>query len=373
MQPRLAVGYAHTCFLSASGVVRCWGSVEASGGGIGTLEPAPDGLGTPGLVSLPADPVEVIAAGAFHTCAVTRAGSIWCWGGGRFGQLGDGAGQSHMAPVMVQAPPGVRFTAVSLESTATCALDESGSVWCWGGESPNLLSEGSRAVRPLPAPIAAAVPFVAIASGNAHTCALTEDGRAWCWGENYFGQLGTGTKRDSESPVAVVMPPGVTFSALAAGRDHTCALATDGQAWCWGSHEALTAQVPDDYAPFDSSRTPTAVPMPSGTTFTEISAGEVHTCALATDGRAWCWGANWVSQLGDGTHVNRSVPTLVSMPPGTVFASVIAGADHTCAIDVVGGVWCWGSNDFGELGTEESAPEPFPIEVPLEVTPSRTP
>src|SRR5207237_1405942 len=133
-------------------------------------------------------------------------------------------------------------------------------------------------------------------------------GPGWAWGWNAFGQLGNGTYTDSSTPVAVSMPSGVTFSAVAGGLDCSLALDSSGHAWDWGS--------------INGSSNPVAVSMPTGVTFTAIAAGGYHSLALDSSGHAWAWGYNSSGQLGNGTTSSSSTPVPVIMPIGVTFTAI---------------------------------------------------
>src|SRR5438105_4252116 len=143
-------------------------------------------------------------------------------------------------------------------------------------------------------------------------------GPGWAWGWNAFGQLGNGTYTDSSTPVAVSMPSGVTFSAITGAFDHSLALDSSGHAWAWGWNQY--GQLGN--GTFNCcNATPVAVSMPSGVTFTAIAGGYVHGVALDSSGPAWAWGWNGYGQLGNGTTTDSSTPVAVSMPTGVTFSA----------------------------------------------------
>ena len=150
--------------------------------------------------------------------------------------------------------------------------------------------------------------FSQIASGNAHTCALTTTGQAYCWGINQYGQLGNNSTTGSRIPVAVQMPAGVSFQYIASGNAHTCALTTTGQAYCWG--QGGSGQLGNNSA--TNSSTPVAVQMPAGVSFQSITANGSHTCALTAGGKAYCWGYGSSGQLGNNSATNSPIPLAVS-------------------------------------------------------------
>ena len=155
-----------------------------------------------------------LSTGEGHTCALTASGSIWCWGLNNFGQLGnESAGFRESAPVQVSG--GLTFTAVVAGAEFSCALTSAGVAYCWGDNRFGQLGSGDAASRAVPRPVAGGLHFVALAAGLFHACGLTSSGNAWCWGKNSSGELGDGTTDSSYVPVAVT--GGLTFASIGAG------------------------------------------------------------------------------------------------------------------------------------------------------------
>ena len=137
----------------------------------------------------------------------------------------------------------------------------------------------------------------------------------------------------------------LTFTSLTAGAVHTCAITMTGAAYCWGSNYAgqLGNESPE---PPGSSSTP--VPVAGDITFVSLSAGAIHTCGLTEGGTAYCWGSNSRGKLGNGTTLNSSAPVPVAGELN--FRQLSAGAGYTCGIAVDGAAYCWGDNSWGQLG-----------------------
>jgi alpha-tubulin suppressor-like RCC1 family protein len=303
----IAAGAGHTCALTQTGGVLCWGENINGQLGDGTFNESLTPVGVAGLSS----EVSAIAAGSHHTCALTQTGGVLCWGWNYNGQLGNGIdleypGEDSPTPVgVVGLSSGV--SAVAAGGSHTCALTQTGGVLCWGYNQWN----GNPTGMAIPVGVAGLTSGVlAIAAGDHHTCALTQDGGALCWGENDYGQLGDGTFTDSNSPVGVVgLPPGVR--AIAAGGDHTCALTQEGGVLCWGdnSYGQLGNGAINDQPPFGSPTPVEVAGLSSGVS--AVAAGSHHTCVLTQAGASQCWGNNESGQLGDGTHTGSSTPVAV--------------------------------------------------------------
>lgn len=202
--------------------------------------------------------------------------------------------------------------------------------------------------------------FTAIAAGPYHNCAIDTRGDIWCWGYNPDGRLGVGTDGDERDTPTLVNAPGVTFTHVSLGWSHTCALDTTDRTWCWGS--ASRGRLGNG-ANAGTSLSPANVELPDGVTFVALGLGHDHSCAIDTEGLPWCWGSNDRAALGNGTNDDGLEPVKVDAPSDTTFDSIIGGAGHTCAVSTADTVWCWGANDFGQLGdgTTDDHIEPAPV------------
>jgi alpha-tubulin suppressor-like RCC1 family protein len=247
-------------------------------------------------------------------------------------------------------------TAPIAASDHTCAITAGGGVKCWGDNSAGGLGDGTMTARSTPVDVAGLASGVdAVAAGDRFSCALTTGGGVKCWGYNKFGQLGDGTTANSALPADVV---GLTseVDAIAARGEHTCALITGGVR-CWGAN--LNGQLGDGTT--TSSSVPVDVTGLSSEVIAIATGGE-HTCAIATGGNVKCWGWNSAGQLGIGTTADSSTPVDVAGLAGDVKA-VATGGRHTCALMTAGGVKCWGSDEFGQLGNGSIANSVVPVDV----------
>jgi alpha-tubulin suppressor-like RCC1 family protein len=202
-----------------------------------------------------------------------------------------------------------------------------------------------------------------IASGSSHSCALVGDGTVKCWGANSYGQLGNAGISEAATPTLVLssaLTPLSDVVALAAGDSHTCSLGIGGSVLCWGDN----SQGQLGHGNYQPSTLPVAVSGIGGNSApgaTAIAAGAVHTCALLANGTVKCWGDNDQYELGDGTAIDRNVPTLV--PGLTDVIAITAGADHTCALKNNGQISCWGRNTNGQVGNGTITAQPSPVAV----------
>jgi alpha-tubulin suppressor-like RCC1 family protein len=209
----------------------------------------------------------------------------------------------------------LRFRALDVGRVFSCGVTTDGAAYCWGAndvgqlgrpDAPETCGWPDGLDRPCatePVPVASALTFDSVAVGTDHTCALAADGGVHCWGRNDAGQLGDGSVEDafSPQPAAGAGP----FTWVTAGDRHGCALDLEGGAWCWGDNTfgALgTDAALESCGGAPCGRRP--VPVATTLRFQSLSAsrgrGGAHTCGLATDGLAYCWGSNARGQLGTG-------------------------------------------------------------------------
>ncbi len=339
----ISTGGANTCALTSIGAPQCWGRNAYGQLGDGTTISRFKAGGVSGL----AGGVSVVRAGASHTCVLTAAGAIKCWGDNFFGQLGDGTKTANALPQQVSGPTS-GFDAISAGSQHTCAITSSGGVKCWGFNEFGQLGDGTDLWRYSPVDVAGLAAGVsAIAAGGLHTCALMSTGGVKCWGLDDKGQLGNGVSMASYEPTDVVgLSSGV--QAIAAGGGHSCALTAAGGVLCWGDNRS--GQLGDGtWGETDGIRPAPVQVIGMGSGVSAIAAGGLHTCALMSTGNVKCWGNNESGQVGDGTNQSRNVPADATDLSGGVSA-IASGGAHACALLSVGGIKCWGGNADGQLG-----------------------
>jgi alpha-tubulin suppressor-like RCC1 family protein len=296
------------------------------------------------LLLVAAPIVSQIATGGYHSCAVTSEGGVQCWGRNAQGQLGNGTfSASALAGPVTGLTSGV--VSVSTGNWHSCALLTTGAVKCWGANGTGQLGNGSSVGSSTPVNVSGLGGGVAaIAGGKDHTCALLSNGGVKCWGYNGQGQLGTGTNVTYYVPTEVAGLSGGVVSVVT-GLSHSCALLTTGGVKCWGTNsngELGNGTQTLQRSPGD------VLGLTSGVT--ALGAGGYHTCALLSTGGMKCWGHNGTGQLGDGSYNSSTAPVSVAGLGGTA-VGLSLGNSHTCALLATSALQCWGYNFFGQLGT----------------------
>jgi alpha-tubulin suppressor-like RCC1 family protein len=343
----IAAAGDHNCAITTDAALLCWGSNYSGQLGDGTTADH----STPQAVTGLAEGVSAVATGTSHTCAISGDGQLQCWGANGDGRLGDGTTAQSSTPVDVD---GLSSGVISVAAGEfhTCAVTDVGGVKCWGKNDKGQLGTGTTSFDPTLTPVdvvGLSAGVVAVAAGSWHTCALLATGGVKCWGYNYWGQLGNGTNEDVPLPVDVVGLVGTTK--IAAGATYNCAITdipSTGGLQCWG-YNGL-GQLGDGTT--DDRYTPVGV-IGHSSGVTDVSGSVNHTCAVTDAGRLQCWGSNLYGQLGDGTTASRSTPGDVTGLTSGVTA-VASGGLHTCAITDYGTL-CWGSNSDDQLGNELGA------------------
>ena len=331
-----------------------------------------------------------LSVGSSHACILLETGSITCWGKNNWGQLGNGETSDYIDLVeyaeiesqcsgsdcddlslMEQISLGSATiesigdaTSVVAGSNHTCVLHTDGTVSCWGDNTWGQLGNGKSGdteFSAIPIKVPSIADATAIASGGAHNCVLHTDGTVSCWGYNDDGQLGNGESGNRDylsptvfSPIPAKVPSINNATAIATGRNHTCALLEDRTVSCWGNfHMGHSWYVDINKEPVKINDVRDAV---------KIVAGYFHTCALHTDGTVTCWGDDDYGQLeglysltpGDpeNSPISFAKPEFFSGDRG-LGIDIAAGNWHTCVLRKYGGVYCWGKNWNGQLGIGE--------------------
>jgi alpha-tubulin suppressor-like RCC1 family protein len=332
-QQRVALGDDHQCAVQVDGTLWCWGGNFEGQLGLG-FSGATTPVLLPTQVTLIGSSVVEVGAGQAFTCARKQDGTVWCWGYGFDGELGNGNGVGSPNPQPVTVL-GNGVGAVSVAGSNACALKTDGSVWCWGDGSDGALA-------PVQVPnLGNSV--VQISTNSGYTCAVKADGTLWCWGLNGYGQLGDGTTLPETNPVQVAAL-GNSVVQVAAGQQDVCALKNDGTVWCWG----FNFYGENGDGTMGQHDTPVQATV-AGSSVTKVWTGWFDVCTQRTDGTLWCWGGNKYGELGDGTNVVRTAAVQVA-GLGASVVELAMGQYTSCATEIDGTVWCWGTGTNAGVG-----------------------
>jgi len=351
-----------------------------------------------------------IVAGSYFTCGLDGVGNVYCWGR----PVGNTPPPSPTAPCSesfwgcnvrpVRAETELRFATIDGSFGNLCGTTGARETYCWGDllvTSDFLISLGE-----VPTRLENDLPLVGLSIGHTQICGVTSDSLAHCWGDYDFNVRGTGgpVQHDYDFSPNVVAG-GIPFVSVESGAGHTCGLAVNGQVFCWGRPEdvgnpaapvrdggcGLPLHCVDTPTPIQSSRqfaqisaaghtcgvttsgevlcwggweygpTPELVALPEAAV--AVDAGGNHNCAITASGKAYCWGRNHAGQLGFG-FVSPSfddflAPDIVQTDEPLV--AISAGFEHTCALTWTGRPLCWGSNQYGQLGTGDTTSVASPV------------
>ncbi|NCU42452.1 MAG: hypothetical protein EOM19_07100, partial [Candidatus Moranbacteria bacterium] len=327
--------------------------------------------------------VSQISVGQYHTCATKTDGTAYCWGSNFQGKLGDGTSFSKLTPVQVKGVGNAGYlqgvSQISAGDSHACATKTDGTAYCWGDNAYGRLGDNTTTQRLTPVQVlgVGGMGFLgsvtAIATSDRSSCALLENTSLWCWGSNYYGELGADSAQSS-FPVQVQDATGMFSDPISQATqintqtNTSCFRKTNGTVWCWG--ENTYGQIGDN----TMGHKPGAVQVKGVdgvgylTDIAQVANGENHTCALKNnDGTVYCWGYNNYGQLGDNTTTNRSTPVQVLGVGGSGvlegISQVSAGNSHTCATKTDGTAYCWGYNQYGRLGDNTTTNRSTPVQV----------
>lgn len=288
-----------------------------------------------------------LAAGTSWTCGLSATNDAYCWGANADGQLGDGSTTDRTKPVHVVS--GLTFASISVAGGFgghTCAVSTAGTGYCWGRNSSGQLGDGTTTASSTPVAVAGGLTFQSISVGLDFSCGLSTAGSVYCWGDNTHKQLGIGLLPEQES-VPVPINGGISFRNISAGTQYACGVAIDGAGYCWGYDGNGVATAQGDRI---VQQLVDATPMAGGVSFQSISAGTTGACGISTTSIAYCWGDNAFGQLGVASVGNRKSGFPLAVDGGMTFATIKPGGSHTCGVTSAGAAYCWGLGTKGAVG-----------------------
>jgi len=297
-----------------------------------------------------------VGVGDTHSCGIRNDGSMWCWGDDTNGKLGNDTaltGTQNVPSLVANPPISFRYmpwTQVSAGANSTCGIKTDGTLLCWGNDTSGQLGNGGGVTADQPAPYAVGgTTWFSVSVGGSTACGLYKNGEARCWGLGTSGQIGDGNTSSVNTPTLVSAVGGqIPWSRISVGKggNHVCGVKTDGTGWCWGNNSSGRLGIGSTSSGnFSSPQRITALD-----NWIEISAGVNHTCGLRADSSVWCWGSEANGRLGNGNTGGGSQNAPVPVPLGFGAVAIAAGDQQSCAMKSDGSVWCWGGDNYGQLG-----------------------
>lgn len=324
---QIAAGAYSTCAIKTDATLWCWGQLATSLDPL-TLPPTVVRTDVSTPIQIPLSSVKSIAVGANHSCAVLLDRTVWCWGVGNSGQLGDGMKTNSIVPVQARID-----SVISLDVglTHTCAVRSTGSVWCWGSNQYHRLGVRTSASKMIPTYVPK-VRATIVATGDAFTCIASTSKRVQCWGRNNYSQIGIASGSSRYTPVSIKVKSPI---AITAGSEFACALTEANTTWCWGRNRY--GQLANGSTIRKASPQKVIASSVVGT-LTSIATGDSHACGIAqVSGGMWCWGRGLNGQLGDSGGGNRMRGTAV-WQNGVRMKSI--GTDASARLVIAGDIAC---------------------------------
>ncbi len=310
-----------------------------------------------------------VVSGENHSCSLAQDNQIYCWG--MKGFLGDG--QEFLGlndPNLIQTtlvkvinPDAVNsWKQITAGAAVTCAIGDNDQAYCWGAKG--YLGDGqakdSDSVQVIPSEVIrpTGVNFwKTISTGYEHSCAIADNNQSYCWGRNNIGQLGNGANDDQLTPTQIYNPSGVSsWKSISAGSIHSCAIADNDQLYCWGHRILIGGGFVQN-----NKNIPNLAINPIGVeSWRYVSAGGMHSCAISNENLLYCWGYNFheesscvTGSLGIGVepmYIAALIPQRIYDKTNKKWKTVSLGDSHTCAIDESNQAFCWGEGSAGQLG-----------------------
>jgi alpha-tubulin suppressor-like RCC1 family protein len=367
---RVAGGLYQGLAVTSAGAVYAWGwNIVGQLGNRST-----NGSDVPVKVKLPGGTkVTAVAAGFAHSLALTSTGAVLGWGKNYNSDLANGSTTDSDVPVRPSLPAGTRVTAIAAGTDSSLALTSTGAVLAWGLNNDGQLGNGSTGnnVAPVNVSLPAGTKVTAIAAGSWHGLAVTSTGSVLAWGYNGDGELGDGTKTNSDVPVTVKLPSGTKVVAVAAGGFYSLALTSTGAVYAWGYNadgELGNGKKASSTVPVKVKLHGKVTAIAAGGALAGVgtaAAGPGHSLAVTSAGAVFAWGYNAHGELGNGKTTNSTVPVKVKLPGGKKVTAVAAGQIHSLALTSTGAVLAWGGNNFGQLGNGSYEGSDVPVGVKL--------
>jgi len=298
-----------------------------------------------------------LSVGAESGCAFDENGRLSCWGEGSLGRLGNGSLDDAWLPSRVA--PDIQFRDVGVGTLHACGVDLSDRAYCWGLGGSGRLGARDDGIVSVPQPVTGEHLWSSITAGEAHSCGLTTGGAIYCWGQGSLGRLGTGEYRDEDRPARVGSDS--DWAQVSAGGQHSCGVKLDGRGYCWGFNSRGQLGLGGEGGTYTEPR-----PVTGDRRWRDLRASSwEHSCGVDDMGALWCWGSCDFRQLGVGCRSgDRGSPQRLGT--ATDWVRVSPGYAHSCAINESEELWCWGWGRDGRIGNGGTDHVLTPVQIGVE-------
>lgn len=368
---RITIGASHVCALNADDELYCWGKNWAGQLGNGYTGYSIT-RGVVDVSNLNDEKIVDLGSGNSFSCLLTDAGKVYCWGDNGSGEVGDGSNtlESRTAnyvtrPTAIKTDGelgGKKIIGLHVGYATACGLAADSTVYCWGYGQNGDIGNGADVNSSVPKAVDLSKDLfgkkIETISNGGSACVITSDKALYCWGSNRSGQLGGDfSGQYSNLPISLSSSGGLAgknITMINGGNFDNCAITSEKQTICWGGGSS-------------QSRTPS--PVSIGTQdVVMVTSGAGHTCALSADSKVFCWGFNITGELGNNSKTESKTPVQVDdtgVLQGKTITTIATGARTSCAMDDQNRIYCWGDNDSGQLGSLTDDYSSTPVEVSL--------
>lgn len=362
----------YVCVLDSLGEMYCWGKNDNGQLGNGTLTDfnTPVAVNKTGVLN--GKTIKSVAMNSGRTCVIASDDKVYCWGLGTKGVLGDGLNTTSLLPVAAVIPGGLTVKSLSMDANTNCAVTVTDLVYCWGEGVNSAIGDGFDINRSTPTAVnttfLAGKIITSLSIKDSTVCVLANE-KAYCWGKNNFGRMGMGNLGPSNVPVAVDVSGvlnGVNLKSIEVSEKITCAISTIDKLYCWGiNNEGNLGN-----GTIVNSFVPTEVDVSgvlNGKTIKNLSLTTSNSCVIASDDEAYCWGSNTSGQLGNGNGLNvySKVPTALLKRNGLVGKKIKSLGGSTSSLCVIAfDDWLYCSGASGMLsGNSHDLPQLYPMPI----------
>jgi alpha-tubulin suppressor-like RCC1 family protein len=387
------LGSEHSLAMSSYGRIYVWGRNSSGQLGDGTTTDRNIPKEITSHFYLDAEEViKSISMGFSYSSGITSDGKIFTWGSNRQGQLGDGTTTERNTPTEITNnfnavtiiqnffPISETISDLSLGGNHSSAITSEGRLFTWGDNNNGQLGDGTTEQTSIPKEITHQFSLnfgekiISVSLGYNYSSAITSEGRIFTWGYNAYGQLGNSTTVSSKKPIEISsqfdMNEGEIIKELSLGRYHSSAITSNGRVFVWGLNSS--GQLGNNLISYDSANSdPIEITnyfgLNDGELVISISMGSEHSIAYTSEGRIFTWGNNTYGQLGDGTTINKNIPTEITSQFGLLPSEnpirISAGSNHNLLVTNLGRIFSWGKNNYGQLGDGTTDNRLFPREI----------